>query len=385
MWRPSRPRRRTLIIVGVLVALLAVPTWSLGSTLIKPSTDPLSARVVEWARDHHMGGLVNDIEQTWYEHHQPKVGGVPKGGIPTVPQIQTTTPPVSPTTSSPTPTSQPLPFRPTPVPPLVATPLPGEGVWQPAGRLVDGKPALWVTYMRPDAVHTSLLIGLAYLNMQHLTATLHAGTSLPGDGPWVQPPRVDPSQYPYAVAAFNSGFRLDANHGGYYAEGRTVKPLAQGAASFIIYRDGHANVGVWGRDAQMGPTISSVRQNLTLLVDGGQLNPAINTADFQQWGGTEGKKIYVWRSGVGIDKAGNLIYVGGPGLNVATLAELLQRAGAQRAMELDINTDWVTFTMFVPGPTGTLTPAKLLPSMVRPAHRYLETGTRDFFEIDVRH
>ena len=62
-----------------------------------------------------------------------------------------------------------------------------------------------------------------------------------------------------------------------------------------------------------------------------------------------GNAIYVWRSGIGITADGALVYVGGPGLNITDLANLLVRAGAVRAMELDINTDWVNFSRL---PTG---------------------------------
>ena len=42
-----------------------------------------------------------------------------------------------------------------------------------------------------------------------------------------------------------------------------------------------------------------------------------------------------------------------PGLNITDLADLLVRAGAVRAMELDINTDWVNFSVYQPAtPTG---------------------------------
>ena len=34
----------------------------------------------------------------------------------------------------------------------------------------------------------------------------------------------------------------------------------------------------------------------------------------------------------------------GPDLNITDLADVLVRAGAVRAMELDINTDWVNFS-----------------------------------------
>ncbi len=278
-----------------------------------------------------------------------------------------------------------VPAGPKNIEPLVAHPLAGEGVWQPGGRSVDGRTALWITYVRPDAVHTSLLAGVAYLDMSRLAATLHAGTAVPGGGPWVHGARIAGGDYPYVVAAFNSAFRLDNSRGGYYSEGRTVKPLVAGRASLVTYADGRVDVGVWGRDDTMSTAVTSVRQNLDLIVDRGSLVPGLAAANSRLWGGTVGNKIYVWRSGVGVDARGNLIYVAGPGLDIDTLAELLRRAGSVRAMELDINTWWISFTAFTPDAGGKPQPVNLLRSMVRPPDRYLSDGTRDFVEIDMRH
>jgi hypothetical protein len=269
--------------------------------------------------------------------------------------------------------------------PLVASPLAGEGIWQPSGRPVNGRPALWLTYLRPDAVHTSLIAGVAHLDMSRLKATLHAGTQVPGGGPWVHGALIDTRDYSYVVAAFNSAFRLDNSRGGYYAEGRIVKPLDLGRASLVTYADGRVDVGVWGRDDSMSPAVTAVRQNLDLIVDGGALVPGLADANSGLWGGTVGNKIYVWRSGVGVDAHGNLIYVAGPGLNVETLAELLRRAGSVRAMELDINTWWVSFTTYTTDAHGGIQTANLLSSMVRSSQRYLTDGTRDFIEVDARH
>ena len=52
-------------------------------------------------------------------------------------------------------------------------------------------------------------------------------------------------------------------------------PLRAGAASFVIYVDGTATVGQWGRDVTMTPNVTSVRQNLDLLVDNGQARPRV--------------------------------------------------------------------------------------------------------------
>jgi hypothetical protein len=382
-----RRARRRVIAAAILIGVLAVPGWSLGRVLTANTTDPLGARVVEWARDHGLGGVVSAVERTWYAHHQPPVGGSPKGGIPRAPSSSALTRTKS-VRARPRHTARHRARRlaaPPNIVPLVADPLPGEGKWQPSGRLVHGRPAMWIAYLRPDAVHTSLLAGVAYLDMARLTATLHAGTEVPGGGPWMHGPLIATADYPYVVAAFNSAFRLDNSGGGYYAEGREVQTLVPDRASLVTYADGRVDVGLWGRDDQMAPGVTAVRQNLGLIVDHAALVPGLEDANSSLWGGTVGNQIYVWRSGVGVDRHGNLVYAAGPGLNVETLAEILRRAGCVRAMELDINSDWVTFSEYTGDGHGGLLPTNLLASMVRPPDRYLTSGTRDFVEIDARH
>ena len=124
-----------------------------------------------------------------------------------------------------------------------------------------------------------------------------------------------------------------------------------------------------------------MRQNLALIVDNGQ--PAAGLPDNTDgaWGATVGNKTFVWRSGVGVDANGALVYVAGPSLSAVTLAVLLQRAGAVRAMELDINPDWTTayyFTSADPNNATAVIGNKLLPDMSRAGDRYLQPGERDF-------
>jgi hypothetical protein len=85
-----------------------------------------------------------------------------------------------------------------------------------------------------------------------------------------------------------------------------------------------------------------------------------------------------------VDANGGLIYVGGNGISVDTLATILQRAGAVRAMELDINSAWVSAFTFHQAPglnPAIIQGAKLLPDMTRPEDRYLVPGERDFFAL----
>jgi len=367
---------------AVVVAL--TPVWvSLGSALTNPSLgSSVGARGAEWFREHGGSSVVNRAENVWYSHHPPPVGGTPAKA--SIPDLEGSAKRGALAKSGP---------AHLPVPARMTSPaghlLPGEGVWHPMGRPVGGIPAVYETWVRPDAVHTSLVIGVAWMDIRLLRATLYSGSLIPGGGPYRHGAPVSASAARSLVAAFNAGFLISNANGGYYTDGRTVMPLRNGAASFVIYRNGSVNIADWGRDARLTPDVVAVRQNLDLLVDRGKPVTSLNPNDTTQWGFTLGNAVYVWRSGVGITADGALVYAGGPGLNITTLADILARAGAVRAMELDINTDWVSFATYHPhSPTGLATPANgtdLLPGMFGHPDRYFQSWwARDFFTMSAR-
>jgi hypothetical protein len=207
---------------------------------------------------------------------------------------------------------------------------------------------MYTTTLRPDAIHTSYVVGVAWMDTRLLRTTLYSGSYIPGGGPYSHTAPVSATASCSLEAAFNAGFLMSQANGGYYTDGKMIVPLRTGAASVVVYRNGSVKVGQWGRDATMTSDVVSVRQNLDLIVDGGQPVPGLDAADTTKWGATLGDQVYVWRSGVGQTADGALVYVGGPGLNITDLAELLARAGAVRGMELDINTDWVNFSAYAP-------------------------------------
>jgi hypothetical protein len=375
--------RRRRLKVGVGLGLVAALLWlafSLGGALTNPSLgSSLSGRLAEWTREHGGASFVNWIESEWYSHHPPKVGGkLPPGAIRRV--HATTVPQASGPAHLP---------PPSPIGPFASPAVPGEGQWSPAGRLVGGIPAIYETTIRPDAIHTSYVAAVAWMDTKLLKATLYSGSQIPGGGPYRYTAPIQPSATSRLIAAFNSGFLMSAANGGYYTDGKTILPLRTDAASFVVYSNGTSTVGEWGRDVSMSPNVVSVRQNLDLVVDDGKPVTGLNANDTTKWGATLGNAVYVWRSGLGVTSDGALVYVGGPGLNITDLANLLARAGAVRAMELDINTDWVNFSTYQPStPIGLASPAngtELLPSMTGTPGRYFETGwARDFITMSSR-
>lgn len=179
------------------------------------------------------------------------------------------------------------------------------------------------------------------------------------------------------LATFNSGFTWRDGHGGFVANGRTYEPLRSGLATLIGYRDGHVNIVSWNGGPLPGPSVLQARQNLPLIVDRGRLTAHLSSG--REWGATLGNAIRVWRSGIGIDRRGNLVYAAADYQTVTSLAEILVRAGAVRAMELDINAQWPTFISYASG--GGRNPNKLVPNGQQPPSRYLVPDDRDFFAV----
>ena len=357
---------------------------SLGNALANPGLGTsAAARGAEWFRGHGGSSVVNWAENLWYSHHPPPVGGTPaKASIPNLGSGRQNA-----AAGKSAPAHLPVPARMTSP---AGRELRGEGVWHPAARRVGGIPAVYETWVRPDAVHTSLVTGVAWMDTRLLRATLYSGSTVPGGGPYRHTAPVSAGAAKSLVAAFNAGFLMTNANGGYYTDGKTVLPLRNGAASFVIYRNGTANITAWGQGgARLTPDVVSVRQNLDLLVNGGKPVTGLNPNDTTRWGYTLGNAVYVWRSGVGITASGALVYAGGPGLNITTLAGILARAGAVRAMELDINTDWVNFATYNPhNPTARAAPANgrdLLPGMYGQPDRYFQSWwSRDFFTMSAR-
>jgi len=365
----SRRARLLAALIGVPVLVLLIVTgWSVAGALAAPGTDSTAARLAEWGRDHGFDGVITWLEKVQYT--PPPTGGEPPGGI-----------------AAPSGEVHPdhgrlgdragLPLPPTMAPLADGPALPGEGVWHVVAT-VHGHPAVQVASLRPDADHTSFLAGLMWLDPTYVRGQLQPGFTDPG-GTWQASDQITPSLATHVVAAFNAGFRLSASRGGYYSEGRTVRPLRDGAASLVLNKDGTARVGAWNTDVRMGPQVASVRQNLVLLVDHGAVNPTCSSGGTAEWGSTIGQAAFIHRSAFGVTADGAEVYVGGPALSVCSLGNLLAAAGVVNGMELDINPAWVSGAYFHPNPHGSPTGYQLFPGeQVSPEH-YFSPSSRDWY------
>jgi hypothetical protein len=250
------------------------------------------------------------------------------------------------------------------------------------GMLVDGAPAMWSTTVRANG-DGSVQAGIAWIDNTAVRGQLFPGSQMPG-GQWSVPFNVPIEQKPSLLASFNSGFLLSEAQGGFYLEGREATPLRNGSAAVHIDTDGAIDIGALGRDFSLGPQTASIRQNLPLLVDGGVVASSATDADTFVWGKTLGHTPFVWRSALGIRGDGSLVYVAGPSMSARMLGNTLVAAGAVRALELDINPNWVTFNANACDAAGQCVGTKLLANMLRSPERYLTSDDRDFFALFAR-
>ncbi|MBO0747308.1 MAG: phosphodiester glycosidase family protein [Acidimicrobiaceae bacterium] len=411
--RRVRRRRRLyypLIALGLVLLLFFISVVGAATT---PGNEDFKSKWADWLRGHHLSVVVTPLEQWYYDNQAPSKGGQPKslnalpsahGG--TVPATVTgpsgTTRPTTgassqttigtiPPKGSTSPTSIPRPAAnkgvahlpaPAPVPLVVSPALQGEGRWLPVGPLVHGVPAMYEAQFRADNVYTSQITSAVWIDPTLLKVSLVPGAQEPG-GTWSETPDLVGQAALAAVAAFNGGFRFQDAHGGFFLDGRQAVPLQDGAASVVIYDTGRINIGTWGNEVSMTPHVKAVLQNLIPIVDHGQTAPSATYQDSNIWGATLGAQTVIARSGIGVTANGALLYVAGPALTAKSLAESLQRAGAVRAMALDLNPEWVTFNFFSHDAAGNVSGTKLYPEMQRPADRYLgpTAESRDFFVV----
>ena len=384
---PRRPRRR--LAVGLAVALplavLSVPATSYVSALTAPGSADWQTTSVEWVRDHGGGPLVDTVENWWYAHNRPAGAAPAAATLPT--HDGPAGPPAAggtarPATAQPA-TAQPATAQPPALPLLAGHPtLSHEAEWVPNP---DGgaTPALYSAYFRPNADYPSQIVGVAWMN-QSLTSThLFAGTAEPVPGTAPAAAQVPRDLRSRLVAVFNSGWKMADSRGGFYTDGKSLVPLQDGAASLVIDTSGRVTVGQWGRDVHLAPDVAAVRQNLDLIVDKGRPLDGLADNATGAWGSAHNQFQFTWRSGLGNDRSGNLIYVAGDQLTLAGLADAMTAAGVQRGMELDIHPKTVTFNIIHPSHKG-LDATKLLPAMVKPADRYLVPDHRDFLAVTLR-
>lgn len=240
-----------------------------------------------------------------------------------------------------------------------------------------GQPAVWIA-------RTGSGVTLLSFSQSMVSLALHSGTADAGALGWRYGPAIAGPERRTVVAAFNGGFKLDTGAGGFESYGRTAVPLQNGLASIVTYTDGYTAIAAWHKGVPApGRGIASVRQNLTLLVDNGR--PASSVSCDSCWGATLGGVADPARAALGITPGGRLVWAGGENLTVSALADAMTGAGVVRAVELDINPEWVAAYLYSHrNATAPPIPHQAMPGQSGIPGQFLQPYSRDFFTVHAR-
>lgn len=359
-WR----RLRRVVLLATAICLLPTAVSYVGY-LARPHNVGLGIVSVEWMRSHGGNGIVSQIENWYYTLTAPAKGGPPLRSLPHVGVASA---------SARHPAQH---YRPPRVMPLIHPGLPGEGVWHAAAAHAGPRPPVLLTTFRSDPEYPQFVAGVAWIDSTRTHLAYVPGLDEPPSISHRGPAEVPERLRRRVVATFNGGFPLETSNAGLIYRGRVVAPMVNGIATLVEYRDGRIDIVRWAHGPGASGHVWFAKQNLPPIIYEGRLNPDLS--DGPEWGATVNNAVRVWRSGLGIDRHGNLIYAAADYQTVGSLAEILKRAGAVRALELDINEDWVNFISYR-GP-GAIEPSNLLPEMFRPPDRYLTPDERDFFAV----
>jgi hypothetical protein len=385
---PKRRRwRRRLLIASPLLGFLVWAAISYTVWMVEPTSMTWSERSAEWVRtDVPLGNsLIDETEHLYYTMNAPKKGGPQLKRLPSV-GLTTTTPTISSssattdTIAARTPVGKHFSVWPRRITPIFAQPLAGEGVWKPTGRAVNGGPPVLVTIFRPDPSYPEIVAYVAWFDHTRTALAYYPGRYEPPSAAERGPMMVPDDQRWRLLATFNGGFTHDDGNNGSAVNGHTDEPMIDGNATLIGYRSGRIAIVKWKGGQNVASNVAWARQSLTPIVWNGRLNPLLDTdPNSPQWGYTLGGVTRVWRTAVGVDLRGNLIYVVANDQTVISIAQILVHAGAVRGMEFDINPEWHTLITY--SHLRGLDPTMVEPQPMQSVDRYLVPDDRDFIAV----
>ncbi len=242
----------------------------------------------------------------------------------------------------------------------------------------------WKGHAAVSIAHLATGVDLLSFNQRLVTLRLHSGTVDAGASGWRFGPAITGRERFRVVAAFNGAFRLSTGSGGFEAYGRVAVPLRAGLGSIVTYKDGTTDIGSWRSEVPAaGKQVASVRQNLSLLIDHGRAAASIGCVAC--WGATLGGVVDPARAALGVRANGTLIWAGGEHLTVATLTDALLHAHVVRAVELDINPEWVAGYLYAHHSLhAPPVPLPVIQGQVGIPGEFLAPWSRDFFSVDAR-
>ncbi len=238
-------------------------------------------------------------------------------------------------------------------------------------------PTVYATTFRPNPAAPAVAYA-SWLRSSSSILALYPGYLGPGATPLSRGPEMVPtSARGRLLATFNSGFYEADGAAGFYVNHTLYFPMVRGLATVVRFTNGVVNVVNWAGGPRPGTNVVMARQNLALLVAGGR--PTALAANNAAWGLSLHGVAAVWRTALGVDASGNLVYAAAPDQTSSSLAQVMVDLHCVRAMELDINPEWPIFVAY--GRPGGVQASLMVPNPNQIPDRFLYPSTKDFFAV----
>ena len=258
------------------------------------------------------------------------------------------------------------------------------GVWQPYINNSAGRVIAYRTFFQVDPTRPYSLTAVVAFNLKEIRLHYMIGF----DEPYAADVQrfsqgLIPDKYlkpNVLLAVFNGGFKYEHGQFGSMLYDNVTVPPRDGFGTVAIYKDGHFQIGEWGKEFRRTLDMVAFRQNGPLVVQNGVIDPKVDTPAY--WGYTITGATVAWRSGMAVDQDyTTLSYFIGQYITIDSLAKALTAVHTWNGMQLDINNYWTIFDAFPPN-RGQLTPEPLLPKdMSDNLNRFMQPYARDFFYV----
>lgn len=253
-------------------------------------------------------------------------------------------------------------WPPAPMEPMLDPPLKGEGKWSsldkdPFVKKNPGAPSPFVfSFIRSDRqrIYSQIFVTLwdpRQVELHAMSGTVEPKSATGETGPGVVPRK--PEVMGRYVAAFNGGFQAIHGEFGMMADKVLYLPPKPYGATVAELVDGSTAFGTWPEDTSVPDDVVSFRQNMTALIQDGQINPYKR----HWWGGVPPgwtEEARTVRSGICMTKEGFVGYFYGSSVDPDVLALAMQRARCTYGIHLDMNPGHTGLEFYRAGPTGTL-------------------------------
>jgi len=268
--------------------------------------------------------------------------------------------------------------------------LEGEGLWSPYISDASGQTVAYRTFLQPDPKRPYTLVAIVAFDLSRTRLGFVLGIDEPKQKGTPAPKRsgtIPAGDFKpgILIATFSGGFKGEHGNYGAMSNGIVAIPPRNGLATVAMYKNGAIKIGEWGKDLTESDQMVAWRQNCSLIIQNGKINPLVNIDSAEYWGANLNGATVTWRSGIGISPDNNILYFfAGPSMTANILAQTMMSVGVKAGMQLDINNYWVHFIAVRTDGTK-LIPDPLFPEDMKfDADRFLKPYTRDFFYVALK-